>query len=647
MESRMLSSRFVRLVPVVLAGLAASCKPSAAPTKLATADGNTACDRLMPEPLSFKVLKDYIKACNLKSVDAAFAKLPEDFRKRFVLVHTSGSTQSATPDYPRTIVFDEHANLVIAVSGMPKAQRDKMRSVAAALGPIDPAARRQGAKNAFGAFGLAPWTGPKDLTTDEADRSFETLEMDPEKKRFVMREIEFPAARADEAAQGDVVFHDGVDQKLPDCFLCHTGRNKPIWETYTLWPGTYGAFDDVIRSPSPEYEAYRRFVTGFAVRAPYRDLLGLADGATANAAATRLHLGENSRAKYSFVVTSTNSTESSEVPTDAEVRPELVPQPTYGFARLNLNLQTELMLQNYTDLARTLIESEEFPVLAGAIGAVLEGCTVYLDDIERMANVALDAAKSNPAQRISIGDMLHETIDAQQSSHMEAAKEVAAWYGVDGDKIVAPARMLLGMEEDVNKFVALRYIAQGFPHARIDSWPLGIDSAAQKHWIGYPGSAMFKRRYRAELQRLGKAQMADAATKTVCDAQQARRSAEQLTDFLDGCKAVDVAAGRVVQAIDAGKDSQSLCDPTADASLIRLVDKVSIAEAYARMTKPPQVLPSSSIKSYVDFLNYYCRGGSAWTAKSRSEIRLTVSYVATVFNRAKGVIPQGPSAVGP
>ena len=75
----------------------------------------------------------------------------------------------------------------------------------------------------------------------------EVEEFSHQTNRFDFREIEF---REEGALSTPFTISQigGLDGK---CLLCHT-EQRPIWETYDIWPGFYGGDDDFPFNRSPK-----------------------------------------------------------------------------------------------------------------------------------------------------------------------------------------------------------------------------------------------------------------------------------------------------------------------------------------------------------------------------------------------------------
>jgi hypothetical protein len=171
-----------------------------------------------------------IQGQNLTSVEQVLPALPEELRSNYTLMHDSRSLQSASVDAPRAILFGADGRLTCAFAG------------------------------------------------DPANPGFDSLEcfqFREEQRAFDFRQIRFPTA-----ANGltQVVFsgsNQSADGKTK-CTSCHGADPRPNWDSYSVWPGAYGADDDSIgKDPSLENDAshYAGFVARRSTDARYRWLV--------------------------------------------------------------------------------------------------------------------------------------------------------------------------------------------------------------------------------------------------------------------------------------------------------------------------------------------------------------------------------------
>jgi hypothetical protein len=146
------------------------------------------CDRPDPGPLSFARVTELIDACGLTTIEGLLPLLPDEYRERYTLIHSSRSLQGASPEFPRVIAFGRSAELTLAFNGDP----------------------------------------------DDVGHEFlETAEFDRTTRRFVYREIHFGGGRPQASAANP-----------PLCLGCHRADPRPNWDGYLLWPGAFGAEDD-------------------------------------------------------------------------------------------------------------------------------------------------------------------------------------------------------------------------------------------------------------------------------------------------------------------------------------------------------------------------------------------------------------------
>src|SRR5579871_840941 len=126
------------------------------------------------------------------SVSELVPLLPEELRRNFALVYDSRSPfkASITPERPRVILFTDDARLVMTFIG--------------------------------------------DDTQPGADL-LETMSFDDAQAKFVMNAYLLPAAQRREWRPS------ASDAK---CERCHGADARPIYDSYPLWPGYYGAVLD-------------------------------------------------------------------------------------------------------------------------------------------------------------------------------------------------------------------------------------------------------------------------------------------------------------------------------------------------------------------------------------------------------------------
>jgi hypothetical protein len=158
------------------------------------------------------------------SVSELVPLLPEELRRNFALVYDSRSPfkASITPERPRVILFTDDARLVMTFIG--------------------------------------------DDTQPGADL-LETMSFDAEQAKFVLNAYLLPAA------QRRAWRPSAAEAK---CERCHGADPRPIYDSYPLWPGYYGAVLDTFpkdRLGQKESRNYAAFAAGAAKTGVYKDLL--------------------------------------------------------------------------------------------------------------------------------------------------------------------------------------------------------------------------------------------------------------------------------------------------------------------------------------------------------------------------------------
>ena len=158
------------------------------------------------------------------SVSELVPLLPEELRKNFALVYDSRSPFKAaiTPERPRVILFTDDARLVLTFIG--------------------------------------------DDTQPGADL-LETMSFDAEQAKFVMNAYLLPAA------QRRAWRPSAAEAK---CERCHGADPRPIYDSYPLWPGYYGAVLDTFpkdRLGQSDRKNFAAFRAGAARSGVYKDLV--------------------------------------------------------------------------------------------------------------------------------------------------------------------------------------------------------------------------------------------------------------------------------------------------------------------------------------------------------------------------------------
>ena len=158
------------------------------------------------------------------SVSELVPLLPEELRRNFTFVYDSRSPfkASITPERPRVILFTDDTRLVMTFIG--------------------------------------------DETQPGADL-LETMSFDAEQAKFVMNAYLLPAA------QRRAWRPSAAEAK---CERCHGADPRPIYDSYPLWPGYYGAVLDTFpkdRLGQRDRKNFATFMAGAAKTGVYKDLL--------------------------------------------------------------------------------------------------------------------------------------------------------------------------------------------------------------------------------------------------------------------------------------------------------------------------------------------------------------------------------------
>lgn len=86
--------------------------------------------------------------------------------------------------------------------------------------------------------------------------AFETMEFDSQTKTFLFREVAFKKQMTksdlEDLDADEIEFEDEFVRvskaNVNKCTQCHGTNPNPIWETYFIWPGSYGSDDDGLNS---------------------------------------------------------------------------------------------------------------------------------------------------------------------------------------------------------------------------------------------------------------------------------------------------------------------------------------------------------------------------------------------------------------
>ncbi|MDQ3233147.1 MAG: hypothetical protein M3Q07_15120 [Pseudobdellovibrionaceae bacterium] len=181
-----------------------------------------------PIPADFDSIRKEIENYELEhpgrtlTVESILARLPENFRSSFTLMHTSESLQRSSFEAPRVIMFGQDARTVMAFNGDPQ-------------------------------------------HSSYARLEFATF--DPLSQDIAFRMIEFPQG---DSGNGRAAFSE---KNPPLCMGCHGPTPHYIWAQYAQWPGSYGSRDDVLDLAEGEKSAFQQFRQIAGSHARYKSLL--------------------------------------------------------------------------------------------------------------------------------------------------------------------------------------------------------------------------------------------------------------------------------------------------------------------------------------------------------------------------------------
>ena len=162
------------------------------------------------------------------NIEQVLQALPEELRSNFTFIHTSRSNHrdAVDPLFPRVVLFTQDAKLLLAFTGNPA---------------------------------LPGYNQLEAIHFDDRTSRFHT-------SRFILAD----AIQRDPRLK-DVAAQDGrIDQS--ECTRCHGADVRPIFDSYSLWPGFYGSLADNLGRDNAERRNYRRFLAGNAGRGVYRHL---------------------------------------------------------------------------------------------------------------------------------------------------------------------------------------------------------------------------------------------------------------------------------------------------------------------------------------------------------------------------------------
>ncbi len=155
---------------------------------------------------------------DIRSVEDLLSLLPQKFRTIYTLIYRSRSLQDASEKNPRVLLFSENG-LVLSFNGDPLQKNYNKIEV---LSPSD------------------------------------------DGSQISMKEIDFSGGRP-------IVHNNPVS-----CTKCHRVDSRPIWDSYAIWPGVFGSFDDIFSektSPPQEKLAFNNWLKAKESHPRYQKLV--------------------------------------------------------------------------------------------------------------------------------------------------------------------------------------------------------------------------------------------------------------------------------------------------------------------------------------------------------------------------------------
>lgn len=168
------------------------------PLALAAPGPQLSCSAPNPEPATFELVQGLIEKCDLRDFDSLLPLLPKTYRSKTVLMHDSRSQQSASLELPRAVIYGQDASFILTFTGDPsKPDYQQIEMI-----------------------------------------QFRDTKSTKGKPEFDFRKVTFPAKGSSEKAI--------VSEKNPaECLTCHRDPPRPNWDSYPLWPGAFGATEDL------------------------------------------------------------------------------------------------------------------------------------------------------------------------------------------------------------------------------------------------------------------------------------------------------------------------------------------------------------------------------------------------------------------
>lgn len=172
--------------------------------KIRPLDTKISCHRANRMDLNFEVVVDIIKTCNVKSLSKLLRLLPKSYLSNYVLAFFTNAVMDASPAHPQVITFGRDGKLLMAFNG-----KKGMRGY----------------------------------------RNLEIIQFRDKTNSFELRDIEFP-----KTIFGKVKISDSNPTK---CLSCHGQSPRPLWDTWTFWPGKFnGEMGAMYPREAEYYQAY-------------------------------------------------------------------------------------------------------------------------------------------------------------------------------------------------------------------------------------------------------------------------------------------------------------------------------------------------------------------------------------------------------
>jgi hypothetical protein len=213
--------------PLIVGLIASGCLAASADTP--TDDAVPAEAEIRTVRVTYPIVERLIRDERPTSLEEFLPLLPPGYRENFTLVHTSASLQQGSFTDPRVILFGTDGKLLMSFNN-------------------DPVHR--------------------------GARTLEVFAFDDEAQKFDTHRIHF--YRPDYEAGVVPLVADAVYEETNPviCQGCHGREPRPIFATYSTWPGFYGESDDEIALEGEEehLDEYEAFLTHSRRRGLYRFL---------------------------------------------------------------------------------------------------------------------------------------------------------------------------------------------------------------------------------------------------------------------------------------------------------------------------------------------------------------------------------------